>query len=75
MKEIKKKNNKQSKKNLNKEERQAITRLRNNKDIVIKEADKAGNIVIMNKQGYLQEGLRQLFNSSHYKNTRRRPYT
>ena len=38
----------------------------NNKDIVIKPADKGGNIVIMNKQDYIQEGLRQLSNSNHY---------
>ena len=35
-------------------------------DIVIKPADKGGNIVIMNKQDYLQEGLKQLSNSTHY---------
>ena len=39
--------------NLKKEEWQVITTLRNNKDIVIKPADKGGNIFIMNKQDYL----------------------
>ena len=39
---------------------------RNNRDIVIKQADKGGNIVIMDKQDYLQEGQRQLSNNSHY---------
>ena len=57
-KEIKKKNNIKFKRNLKKEEWTAITTLRNNRDIVIKPADKGGNIVIMNKQDYIQEGLR-----------------
>ena len=65
MKEIKK-NSKQFKKNLKKKEWQAITTLKNNNNIVIKQADKGGNIVIMNKQDYIQEGLRQLSNSNHY---------
>ena len=42
------------------------TTLRNNKDTVIKPTDKGGNIVIMNKQDYLQEGLKQLSNRNHY---------
>ena len=65
-KEIKRKNNKKFKRNLKKEESIAITTLRNNRDIVIKPADKGGNIVIMNKQDYIQEGLRQLSDSNHY---------
>ena len=68
MKEIKRKNNRKFKRNLKKEEWKAITTLRNNKDIVIKPADKGGNIVIMNKQDYLQEGLKQLSKRSHYQN-------
>ena len=32
---------------------------------MIKPADKGGNIVIMNKQDYIQEGLRQLSASNH----------
>ena len=65
MKEIKRKNNRKFKRNLKKEEWTAITTLRNNKDIVIKPADKGGNIVIMNKD-YIQDGLRQLSDSNHY---------
>ena len=65
MKEIKKNNNKFNA-NLKKEEWQAITTLRNNKDIVIKQADKGGNIVIKDKHDDLQEGLRQLSNNNHY---------
>ena len=59
MKEIKRKNNKKFKRNLKNEEWTAITTLRNNKDIVIKLADKGGSIVVMNKQDYIQEGLKQ----------------
>ena len=66
MKEIKRKNNRKFKRNQKKEEWTAITTLRNNKDIVIKPADKGGNIVIMNKEDYIQEGLRQLSDSNHY---------
>ena len=66
MKEIKKKNNKKFKRNLKKEEWTAITILRNNKDIVIKPADKGGNIVIMNREDYIKEGLKQLSDNNHY---------
>ena len=65
-KEIKKKNNRKLKRNLKKEEWTAVSTLRNNRDIVIKPADKGGNIVIMNKQDCIQEGLRQLSDSNHY---------
>ena len=53
--------------NLKKKERKAIKSLTSNKDIVIKPADKGGAIVIMNKEDYKQEGLRQLSKSEHYK--------
>ena len=49
----KRENNNKFKKNLKKEEWQAIMTLSNNKDIVIKQADKGGNIVIMDKYDYL----------------------
>ena len=63
MKEIKK--NKKFKRNLKKEEWLAITTLRNNKDIVIKPADKGGNIVIMNREDYIKERLK-LLSDNHY---------
>ena len=66
LKEIKKKSNKHFKGNLKKEERTAITTLRNNKNIVIKPADKGGNIVIMDREDYLEEGLTQLSDHNHY---------
>ena len=54
------------KRNLKKEEWTAITTVRNDKDIVIKPADKGDSIVIVNKQDYIQEELRQLLDSNHY---------
>ena len=66
MNEIKKKNNGKFKRNLKKEEWTAISTLRNDKNIVIKPADKGGNIEIMDKEDYIQEGLRQLSDNTHY---------
>ena len=66
LKEIKKNDKKQFKKNLKKEELAAINTLRNNKDIVIKPADKGGNRVILNREDYIKEGLRQLSDENHY---------
>ena len=66
LKEIQKKDNKKLKRNLKKEEWTAVNTLRNNKNIVIIPADKGGNIVIMNKEDYIQEGLRQLSDHNFY---------
>ena len=66
LKEIQKNKNKKYKRNLKKEEWAAINTLRNNRNIVIKPADKGGNIVIMDKEDYIQEGLRQLSNHKFY---------
>ena len=66
MKEIKKKDNKKFKRNLKKEEWTAINTLRRNENIIIKPADKGGNIVIMNKEDYIHEGLRQLSDHNFY---------
>ena len=66
LKEIKKKDNKKFKRILKKEEWTAINTLRRNENIVIKPADKGGNIVIMNKEDYIQEGLRQLSDHNFY---------
>ena len=53
--------------NLKKKERQAIKSLNKNSGIVIKPADKGGAIVIMNKEDYKEEGIRQLKKIEHYK--------
>ena len=52
--------------NITKTERDSIVSLKQNKNIIIKKADKNGNIVILDKENYLSEGYRQL-NSNHYK--------
>ena len=53
--------------NLKKKERQAIKSLKKNNKIVIKPADKGGAIVIMNREDYKEEGMRQLKRTEHYK--------
>ncbi|XP_062592673.1 uncharacterized protein LOC134254146 [Saccostrea cucullata] len=51
--------------NTSKLEREALNSLRNNNNIVIKKADKSNTIVIMDKDLYISEALRQL-QSKHY---------
>lgn len=46
-------------------EREALTSLKNNSNIVVKKADKSNTMVIMDKKQYIAEGLRQL-QSKHY---------
>ena len=45
----------------------AMTRLKENENIVIKKADKGSSIVIQNKMDYTKEGLRQLGDTKFYK--------
>jgi hypothetical protein len=52
--------------NLTRKQQQAIKSLQNNKEIVIKPADKGGAIVIWNKTDYLAEAYRQLGRRDHY---------
>ncbi|XP_071983969.1 uncharacterized protein [Engystomops pustulosus] len=52
--------------NLTKQERQALMGLRNNKNFLIKEADKGGNIVIWPVELYIKEAKRQLDNKDFY---------
>lgn len=52
--------------NISMNERLALETLRNNKNIVIKKADKSTTIVIQNKSNYVSEGLRQLNDRVHY---------
>ena len=49
-----------SKQNLSKDEWKALCTLKQNKNIVIKPADKTKTIVIQNKSNYIKEGERQL---------------
>ena len=59
--------------NLSQNELKALQELRSNPNIVIKPADKGGAIVLMNKQDYLNEGLRQLNDPQFYKEIQRNP--
>ncbi|XP_041435406.1 uncharacterized protein LOC121399279 [Xenopus laevis] len=59
-------NNSGVRNNLNYEERKALTTLKNNKDIVIKKADKGGAVVIMDISAYRTEVMRQLETPGHY---------
>ena len=53
--------------NLDREERTAIKTLKQNKDIIIKPADKGAVIVVMDKTDYVGEAERQPTNQVHYK--------
>ncbi|XP_050781640.1 uncharacterized protein LOC127035616 [Gopherus flavomarginatus] len=53
--------------NLSRAERNAIHSLRNHPDIIIKEADKGGAVVIMNRSDYQKEAARQLSNTKFYR--------
>ena len=57
------------KKNLTKEEYKAIRSLKDNKDIVIKAADKGSAIVTLDKQSYINEGQKQLNSTQFYEST------
>ena len=46
--------------NISKRERKSITNLKRNKQLIIKKADKNGNVVVLDKDNYLSEGYRQL---------------
>ena len=60
---------KPSRNNISTEERQALKDLSNNKHIVIKPADKGGAVVILNREDYIEEGLRQLSDPNFYTQT------
>ena len=53
--------------NLRKTEFEALKTLSNNKDIIIKKADKGSAVVIQNRTDYIQEGLRQLNDKNFYR--------
>ena len=55
--------------NLSIEEYKAIKSLKQNPDIVIKPADKGSAIVMLDKQYYITEGLRQLNDHNFYEQT------
>ena len=55
------------KSNLSHLELKTLRKLKQNKDIVIKKADKGSSVVIMDKIEYINEGNRQLGNPKHYR--------
>jgi len=52
--------------NISRNEMKALHRLRNNKEIIIKPADKGGGIVIMNKTDYVEKVFTHLQSNSTY---------
>lgn len=61
------------KQNINKRERKAIQTLSNNSDIIIKEADKGGAVVIMNTKHYKEMAENTLKDENYYKRLERNP--
>ena len=57
--------------NLTRMERQSLKTLESNKDIIIKKADKGSSVVVMNKEDYIKEALRQLSDTNFYIETDR----
>ncbi len=57
--------------NLSQDEICSINELRTNNNIIIKPADKGGAVVVMNKDLYKAEGLRQLLNGHYYEEIQR----
>ena len=53
--------------NLTPAERQSLSNLRNNNDIVIKPADKGSSVVVQNKTDYIAEAQRQLSDDRFYR--------
>ena len=52
--------------NLTREEQQALQDLRTYDDIIIKQADKGSAVVVMDKEAYVQEAMRQLTDKEIY---------
>lgn len=53
--------------NITNPEKQALLQLQNNKNIIVKPADKGSAIVIMNRTHYIQKAYRQLQDPTYYK--------
>ena len=54
-------------KNVNVRELEALRKLKTRRDIVIKPADKGGAVCVWDKDKYIEEGRRQLYDGSYYK--------
>ena len=59
--------------NLTPNERKALKELCNNKDIIIKPADKGSAVVIMQREDYLREGYEQLSDPKFYRKLEHEP--
>ncbi|CAC5390790.1 unnamed protein product [Mytilus coruscus] len=60
--------------NLTKSERMALQSLKQNKEIVIKKADKNSSTVILDKKNYIEQALSQLNDGIHYEQIARSHY-
>lgn len=58
--------NKRTYRNLTKEEQEALKNLKRYEDIVIKQADKGSAVVVMDKNRYIREAMRQLNDGEVY---------
>ena len=67
---LKEKTNKVTHHNITKSERDALVTLSKNKEIIIKQADKGGAIVIQNTTDYIMEANRQLGDDTTYVKTK-----
>ncbi len=54
-------------KNISRSEKEALAELKAMSDIIIKPADKGSAVVVLNKQDYIEEGMRQLSDTKFYK--------
>lgn len=54
------------KKNLTRAEMSAMKKIKSNTDIIVKNADKGGMVVVLNREDYKQEALRQLSDTQTY---------
>ncbi|CAH2283132.1 Hypothetical predicted protein, partial [Pelobates cultripes] len=55
------------KENLTKRKKQALKSLKDNRELVIRQADKGGSIVVLNRDDYMKESQRILGDSNTYK--------
>jgi hypothetical protein len=62
-----KQNLRRPKQNISKKEREAIQSLKNNREIVIRKSDKSNTTVLLDKEDYIAEGIRQLTSARHYR--------
>ena len=67
-------NNSSQHNNYSREEMASLKYLQNNKNLIVKPADKGGAIVIWPKDDYLREASKQLENTAHYQHITHNPF-